>query len=390
MGSPRRALLTLIVVALGASVIYSLSPPVREVAAWLTVPALFMYGLVQLFPNETKQRVGWALGHVAWLGNSVERESVRQDVEGTLSLGLANLVRASPSSSSGRLRLEFIKSGEQISELPDGTVVVGITQHEDRTRNLVAAAWAYARNAVLPLARVHLDPDVSVGVDFSVAKAILSKADVLAVGAFIREYWQKVVGDSARLKVLVHKLELVEDDELLGPVLLEEFAELGLRRATRLPDEDAQAETAAFVEHLADLAVREPGSGSETHFNGRHMRCGFVLAGTAGLASSKGAGASRDAIDWAIRNAYPRIYVMAKGHNLRLAREACAEFVGDRRVLSVREFLSTVPNVRGDGRVDRLVAQIKVDVRHFVGIGTEPVVAVGRSFEEVAASRRRR
>jgi hypothetical protein len=287
--------------------------------------------------------------------------------------------------------VEFVRSGEQVAELPDGTIIVGIAPHQDRTRNLVAAAWAFARNAVLPLARHHLDGDVSSGLDFSVTKVILSRADTNAVSAFIREYWFPTIGDQPRLKELVNRLEILEDDALLGPVLLEEFAALGRKLALRNPSDDVKAETAQFVDHLAGLSSpQHAGEVGDGHFNGTQIRCAFILAGTADVIASKGAEPYRTAIDWAIRNAYPRIYVMARGAHIDLAREACKSFDSDTRVLNKRDYVGSAVNQRGPGNVDRIVIQLVVDVRQYVGIGQQPIIAVGSDYEAASASRRAR
>ncbi|HEY8870804.1 MAG TPA: hypothetical protein VIM30_15645 [Candidatus Limnocylindrales bacterium] len=390
LGSPRRGLITVVVGVLAVSVVYGEFPVAREVAAWLTIPAAGIGALILRFPNEAKQLAGQALGHMTWLGSSVERESVRQDIEGTLSIGVGALAEASPASSRGPVHIKFMRSGEEVVALPDGAIIVGIADHRDRTRNLVAAAWAYARFAVLPYARIHLDQDVSRGIDFTITKSILSKADTRAVSQFIRDIWSPAIQGERRLKELTAKLEALEDDQLLAPVLLEEFAELGLRRANRSPIDEVSEETAKFVEHLFDLAEREPGGHDETHFEGRFIRCGFVLLATGDGIEPTGIDAYRGPVDWAIKNAFPRVYVLARGLHVPSARSVCTTFVGDERVLGVREFMAEIESPRGPRPVARLVVQIRVDVRKYTGIGQRPVMAVGDSYERAARVRRDR
>jgi hypothetical protein len=378
------------VAVIAASVVYSVSPIIRDLAAWLTLPIIAIGGLVFKFPNESKQIVGRLLGHLAWLNNSIERESVRQDLEGTLSGGIEDLAKASPNSTTPRVRVEFLRSGEQVAALPDGTIVVGISDHNDRTRNLVAAAWAFARNAVLPLARPHLDRDVSRGLDFAVTKAILDRTDIRAVSEFIREIWAPAIENRARLKEVTSKLESLGGDRLLAPVLLEEFAELGLTRANRFPAEEVATETMDFVQHLFDLGHREQGAHTKTHFDGVFIKCGFVLLATPDVRATKGAEAYCEAVDWAIRNAYPRVYLMARGSHVALARDVYARFDNDVRVLNIREYTSEVPGGLGRNNLERSVTQIRVDVRQYVGIGQRPIWAVGSGYPDAVRSQRDR
>lgn len=381
LGTPRRAATTVAVLLLLVGVAYVVVPAVQAVGAWIGVLALAAIYLIRAFPNEGKQLLGRTLGYMSWISTSIEREGVRQDVEGTLSAGVADLIRGSPQAGGGAVRLTFIRSGEELELLPDGTLLIGIAHHKDRGRNLVAAAWAYARRAVLVEARRHLDRDVSRGIDYAVTKAILSRADVRAISSFIQEIWVPVIQDQARLRNLTSKLEALEEDELLAPVLLEEFAELGTRLANHSPSDEVAQETAHFVEHLYQLTRREPGRKDPTHFDGRSIRCGFILVATAKVVAEKGANPYRQAVDWLIRSAYPRVYLIARGHFVEYAREVAGAFVTDPRVLETREYAVSVPGGRGES-IPRSVTRLRIDVREYTSFGQRPIVAVGGAYEE--------
>jgi hypothetical protein len=385
-GSPRRSVVSAVALCLAAAILYGVVPAAREVAAVLAVPVVAIGSLAFKWPNESKQLVGRLLANLTFLGGPVERESIRQDVEGTLSAGLIALARATPSAQYGKVRLQFLRSGDQIDKLPDGTLVVGIAPHGDRTRNLVAAAWVFSQNAVIPHARQHLDTDVSRGLDFAVTKFILSRADVTAVTEFIRSYWLPEIRDRDRLRDLSHMLEVLEEDALLGPVLIEEFGDLGDRWANRYPQADVAEESAAFVEHLYRLARGEVIPGGP-NFEGDHIRAAFILMATQDVMAAKGEVAYRDALERCIRSAYPRIYVVARGAHVKHARAVCASLRDDVRVRAVREYECMVAGDRGN-RIPRIVTQVVVDVRTYVGIGQRPIVAVGPGYTAAKARKR--
>jgi hypothetical protein len=380
LGTPRRAVAVVGAVILLGVAVYWLFPPLQLVGASAGVLVVGIGVLARAYPNESKQLLGRLLGLVAWAGTAVERESVRQDVEGALSAGVAQLTRGSPGAANGAVRLTFLMSGEQVEELPDGSLLIGIARHKDRARNLVAAAWLYARKGVLVDARRHLDPDVSRGIDFVVTKS-LCRADFRAVSQFIQEIWLPTIEDKTRLRDLTSKLEALEEDELLAPVLFEEFAELGTRLANKFPRRDIADETAAFVEHLYLLTVRGTGERDPTHFEGRWIRCGFILVATATVVTERGADPYRKAVGWAIRNAFPRVYLISRGNFVDYARQVAASFAGDKRVLDVHEYAVSVAGIHGDA-IPRLVIRMRVDVREYTSIGRQPVVAVGTAYED--------
>jgi hypothetical protein len=386
LGSPRRALATVVGAIVLLGVLYWAVPPVRDLGAFAAVVIIGAAFLIKIYPNEAKQLSGRLLAYLAWTNRAVERESIRQDIEGTVSAGIEELVRACPDAAVGSVRIEFVRSAEQAEHLPDGTLVLGIAEHRDRIHNLVAAAWAYARHGVLINARPHLDRDVSRGIDFTVAKAILSGGDGRAVGEFITAIWQPEIANETKLRELTAKLEVLEQDRVFAPILLEEFARLGTRLVNQLPRDEVARESAAFVEHLYCLADPQHEQ-DRLPFDGKWIRCGFVLSATSEVLSSRGSSAYTGAVLHAVERAYPRVYLMAWGKHAEVAREVVAAVRKDPRVLNVKLFEEQVP---GPGGVrPRLVAQISVDVREYVGIGQRPIVAVGGAYEDSIARQRR-
>ncbi|MEX2546632.1 MAG: hypothetical protein WD830_02440 [Chloroflexota bacterium] len=386
LGTPRRAVGTVAATSAVLALLYAFVPAASQVAAILLTAATAVAVVLWKYPNETKTAAARILEHFAWVSGTVERESIRQDLEGTLSAGLESLASASPQATASSVRFKFVRSDEDVDRLPDGTLIVGITHHKDRTRNLVAAAWAYARRGVLIDARRHLDGNVSRGIDFTVTKSILCKADLRAVDRFIQELWMPAVRDESRLRDLTGKLETLEDDALFAPVLLEEFAELGIRLANRFPSDEIAAETASFVDHLYDLAQREPGQHEPTHFDGKWIRCAFVLVATSDVATAKGSDAYQRYVESCVTKAYPRIYIIARGSHVSIAESVGNAMRDDERVLDVRPFLCTIATGRGS-QIRRLTTRIRVDVREYVGIGQRPIVAVGPGYEHARRKR---
>ncbi len=221
---------------------------------------------------------------------------------------------------------------------------------------------------------------MSQGIDFVVTKSLLCKADMRSVSRFIEEVRLPLVGNDDRLREVTDRLDFLERDALFAPIILEEFASLGLRLVNRFPSREIANETATFVDHVYDLAARERGGHEPTHFDGDWIRCAFILTATTTVVSKLGADPYVRAVDWSIRNAYPRVYLVARGHHVSVAREVGDLASRDSRVLGVRECVGTVPGLGGEEK-QRLVTCISVDVREYVSIGQRPIVAVGPRHE---------
>lgn len=382
-GSPRRALATTSLVVVAMSGLLVAVPMVRDATAWVAPGAMVAF-FIRQYPNEAKQFAGRLLSHLAWINQSVEREAVRQDIEGTIAKGASRLADACGPAVATDVRLEFIKSGEQVEELANGTLVMAVAHHSDRAVNLVTAAWAFARHGVLRHARAHIDPDVSKAIDFVVAQQLLSTADRESLRLFIESVWRPAIESADRLRALTAKLEALQEDELLAPVLFSELHELGLRQVNRLPTDSIALETADFVELLFDVSQREQGETGPMEFEGQSIRCKFIFVARAEVYAVKGADPYRKAVDWSIEHGYRSVYLLARGHHTEYAAEVARMFSGDTRVFEPIVWMSTVR--RNHRQYARAVVRIPVDVHYYVGIGQRPIIAVGPGKPKTAAS----
>jgi hypothetical protein len=386
LGSPMRAAGSALALSAGLAVLLILLPWPREL---LAIPVIVAPAAVvaKLFPNETKKAVARALGHVAWLSHEVERQSVKQDIEGTLSGSLDRISRECAGSVPKAVRFEFLKSGDAIRELPDGTLIVGIAHHGDWTRNLVAAAWAYARLAMLPRARRYLDPEVSQGIDFVVAKDLLADGDAAATVRFIEDIWTPAIQDRKRLQDLTLKLERLREDFLFHPIVVSEFRDLGLRMAGKFTSEDVANETAEFVEFLHAVASREHGTPDQArlNFHGREIDVEVILVAKPGVYATKGPDPYRKAVEWSLSHGVRTVYLLYRGHHGEYAREVAQSFAGDERLRSIDHW-------EADKTVDHRklavgVFRLNVDVRLLTGIGYEPLLAVGPELPRAIVAR---
>ena len=379
-GSPRRAVVTTILLCAAGLVGAAVLPDVRNALAWLVAGATPIAVLIKAFPNDFKQVLSKVAASMGSVSQRAEREAVRQDLEGTLSMGAARLAAGAPNAAILPLKIDYVRSGDDVGRLPDGTLVVGVGRHTNRDRNLVATAWAYVTNAVLGDVRPYLDDDVSRGLDLVLTRELLRAAGPGAMREFFKTLWSPGVLGQDRLKDLCAKLDRLQSDQLLGPIVLSEFAELSTSLGFKLPTQSIQEETAAFVDYMYGIAVREPGEdvGDRANFDGTQIKCRVVFVARPDVYVVKGPASHRKAIDWAVRRAYHHIYVLGLGRSHDYVEEVVAPYRTDPRFRGVEEF--TALRQSANGRVTRqVVVRLTLDVTYRVGIGQRPVIAVGRS-----------
>lgn len=389
-GSPVRAVIATFASVGALGVAAANIPQLSQFAVWVFVSSPLAL-LALAHPNETKQVLGRSLSVLASLHHRLELEAVRQDLEGTLAIGAERLRQHTPEGIVPNLRLDYLRTEGDIALLPDGTVVVGIAQHENRDRNLVGAAWAFAQHGLLAESRPYLDHDVSVGLDLVLAKELLEPAGTRAIAQFLTSVWKPSVVGRDRLRELAGKLEVIQNNRLLGPIAISEFHELASSLGFRFPTEVVAEETAAFVDYLYEIACREPGAnlGDRSNFEGNSIRCRILYTAKPDIYAVRGPGPHRGAIDWAIRRAYHRVYLLAMGPNESYVREVLEPYNVDQRVRAMVEFADTL-TLRSGRPMRQFVFRISIDVRYHVGIGQRPIVAVGPGASQPERSRRDR
>ena len=379
-GSPRRAATTSAICAAVLLVVTLALSPLQAVGG-LLLPWLPLGAFVRQYPNETKQGVGWLLGKLSWASTSIEREGVRQDLEGTLSIGVQQLGDICGEDIPTKVRFQFLRTGEEVESLQDGTLVVSIARHTDRTRNLVTAAFTFVRRCVLVDARLYLDEDVSQGLDFVLTKALLASGNDQAVRTFFLEIWKPAIAGKERLRGLTEKLDELFEHRLVGSILIPEFVDLP-SRSNRFPTRDLALETAAFVEYLHELATRELGQTTSegTSFSGGIIRARVIFVARPEVYQIKGPAPHRQAVEWSIARAYRHIYLVGTSRNLEYVREVASGYIDDTRISSIEESVSK--RLTPSGRsLEQIVVRLSVDVRLRTGIGREPYVVVGPDGE---------
>lgn len=386
VATPRRALLGAIAFTAVAAVGLVALPELRSVVVWLVLAGPIGWVASQ-FPNETKQAAAKALGWFSSFSERAELESTRQDLEGTLSIGVGRLREKCPQATVSNFRLDYVRTEEAVRHLEDGTLVIGIAERRDRVRNLVTAAYALVRHGVIPQSRPYLDVEVSQAIDFVLTKSILSATDTRAVSDFLATIWSPAVLGHERLRLLTDQLAHLQESALLAPIVLSEFNELALRVGERFPTDEVADETSRFIDYLGVLARHKPGEylGDVTNFEGRAIRCRVVFVPTSEY-SWKGPKPYRDAIEWSMNNALHHLYLLASGQRVDQLREVVSPYLNDPRVREVTEFVGVRLNLKGRP-VDQLVIRLAFDVHYYVGFGQRPIVAVGPGRPSTAKTR---
>jgi hypothetical protein len=328
------------------------------------VPAL---GWLVLNPEQAEKWGGRLLESASLISSRAERTGISAEMQGVINNARNQLQEELPDVLPLGVRVRFVRNEQDLATLRDGEVVISLRHPGRRAENTAKATLAYVSAATIKPARAYVGRQVMSGVDYSLTKRILKRADPHALDYFLTEVWEPAMHQTAELREICDEVERVERRGLLTRVLLAEYLELGRRLYGEFPSPTVHAEARAFLAHLARVASRSPDDRFPLGFRRGHIRIGVVLAGERERAEREGARPYVRACQWHIKNGADAVYVLGRGARRAVVETTASEMERDGRVLTV-DVAEYVEERDGD-RVAAMCARILVDSRRAPGPG---------------------
>lgn len=278
---------------------------------------------------------GRLIGELSYLTGRGQRVGLSAEMQGMINGARKDLQAEIPDVMPLPARVRFVRDAEDIAALGEGEIVISLKDPRRRAENTARATLAYVSTAALRPARPYVGRPVMAGIDFSLTKKFLGRADAHALDYFLTEIWAPSVEGRADLQEICDQVERIETRGVLALILLTEFLDLGRRLWGRNPSPVVQSEAREFVRFLADIVDRQPGERGSLEFIREHLRVGVVLVGGRERVQAEGARPYVAAGLWAMRAGCTSIYLLGRGARCQVVREASAQLGSDGRVRAI-------------------------------------------------------
>jgi small subunit ribosomal protein S1 len=275
---------------------------------------------------------GRLLGFASFVGGRAERTALSAEMQGVINGARKEIQEEVADAMPLPARVRFVRDDADIAELKDGEVVISLRNPRRRAENTARATIAYVSAATIRPARLYVGQTVMTGIDYSLTKRILSRADTAALDYFVTEIWQPALAREPDLRDTCDQIERVDDAGVMTRILAVEFLDLGRRLWGAAPSVAIESEAREFLRFLASVIDH---SSPGLDFLHAHIRVSIGLIGEREKAEVEGLAPYTQASLRAMSKGCTAIYLLAWGARIALLREVVASLENDSRIRAV-------------------------------------------------------
>jgi len=229
------------------------------------------------------------------------------------------------------------------SFLREDTIVLRIAPyHEDESLNMIVAAQHCARSLILD------DTNLILKANYSEATECLLVRKMLSIDRPARRrYDQEIIGPLLEDEDFVSaydSLATLDNALLFLPVFMRELIHIPDAFEFGTPNPQIRDEVVSFIEWLETIARRPPGQEVDLDFMGSTIKASIVIVASTQTLSKAGIKPHVDRVVQMMDRGFNRIYLLARGRNIKEAREVARVFESDPRVIAIDEEVG--PNLR--------------------------------------------
>lgn len=301
----------------------------------LSIPTLIVFFLYFVIKNPEKIQIWVSMLQkiYAWASKEPQKRAISNEIEGKLNLysrrvneesGLGEIMPYSAKlhwieDSMGKFNKETFVANDH--------VVIKMTYHQNREKNLSLATVDYVSKGLVPKGRVYVSKKIMKSIDLKMAQKMLNMSGShSAVECFLEEVLPPWLKDPD-IKLFYAKLHPIDDRGFFITILLNEILILG--KTIPLDDESkrqrAISEVKNFVLFLDEIATRKRNEEVELDFVKKEIRVGLLLIAREELKQWYGVEPYLKRFKKKIQNGTERIYLFARDRNIPFAREIVHE-----------------------------------------------------------------
>lgn len=304
----------------------------------VTVAAL-LGGGKWVLDNPDKARALWGTvaGWFGWFSQAAKRKQVAADIESVVLAVRKEAEALAPGILPFELQVKWVLPGSVSAESfrENDKVVVRLRHHQERAKNLVAAAVYYAEHCIPNhiercLSHVWREP-----VQLTVASKMLAKGGRDSFDEFHSSVLEPRFLSNDYLQPRCVALQSIDHCGFFTRILLFEIHQLGLKHSLDTPAVSVLQETGAFIDFLTNVAERREGEDVELAFNRENLKVGIVLVARPENLTAYGLAPYVNRFDVLCKGGVRSIYLCGRGSHTAAVRALSRMLKRDSRVASV-------------------------------------------------------
>jgi len=236
----------------------------------VTVIAIFW--LLIKYPEKVEKWISMLARAIASVSERAARVHMATDVQSTIDESRKKINTHEETLAYG-VSVKWTNADRVQTDLRENKVVIMMRPYPSQARNLAHIVSLYVPRALLPRARMYVEPNLMSGIDHTLSKSILEE------NTSALEYYLSEVIDKANDEVKSYVLEMdeIHKQGTLTRIMLPELKRLSILYPKQ-PDDRTTKETTELAELMYEFVTREPGEiGSPIPcYTGTHIKLAIV------------------------------------------------------------------------------------------------------------------
>ncbi|MCJ7425088.1 hypothetical protein MUP01_12610 [Candidatus Bathyarchaeota archaeon] len=249
-----------------------------------------------------------------------ERNAVEKRLESTINLASRRVNEEGVNLLPHRIDIKWVEPEGRDAFLKDGKLVVCLESSFNEDRNLARATILFASEDFLRESQRFIDRDILKSACFALARKMLMFDRKLGALRCLNEEFIKIETlNNPRISDYITTMEKLDAEGCLTRVLLKELSEIDAKLPSVLSSPTAEAETVTFLQMMKQLAEKKKGVDINTSFRGQIIDMSIMLVAREGVIDPTPYISHAEKC-WS--NGLPRLYVMAQGNKIGIAKNA--------------------------------------------------------------------
>jgi len=246
-------------------------------AFWMTLLGLLVYFIKN--PEKVEKWQSLIAGWFSFLSLKIEKSSVAKGIQSEINSFAKDVSsKAKESVIPYGVKVKWISDTTREAFVSQGKVIVKMQHHKNQAKNLLYAVLDWVNRGLVPESRHLINKDVLRSLDFAfINKFFTEKKRFDSKQLFLDEIYEPEATKGSLIERYTSIFNKLDRKGLFTGVVLQEFASLGRRVGSAIPNKEIRSETIGFTNMLEKLSRKSRGKDISPNYKGLHIRCSIVL-----------------------------------------------------------------------------------------------------------------
>lgn len=297
----------------------------------------FIIYLLVKYPEKIDLWISYIARLVAWSSTKWNKFFIAKNIEGTVKTFSKKISRECEDVLPYDLKIKWVNKEDKDKFMKRGKIVIKMHDYKEQAKNIVYITLDYLSLGLLPKVKVFIHEKVNKSLEFAVAeKFFIIQGKHRCLEIFRKEFIEPEIQQNTEIAKYFQWLRKLDDEGMLTRIVLKDFDSLA--DFTGLGT-DIEQETIEYMEAMGKVAERKHGErvGEPLGYNGNYLQTAIIFVADPLKFLTYGTQPYLQYIDGCIKEGFKKLYIFARGENIKNARKVAEDLANDKRLIKTGE-----------------------------------------------------